>query len=126
MKDKFPKPLKGSVFYDNEKLYACLATHSITRGHSIVVWKKNVRDLHLLSNKDYDYLMDAVNFVRDAMLKTLKVSKVYLIYMDELKHVHWHLIPRYNKKGYDALSHKPKLLKNISLAKKIKNNLILK
>ena len=44
--------------------------------------------------------------------------------MDEAKHVHWHLIPRYNIKGYDILKHKPNKLKDFSLAEKIKNKLI--
>ena len=32
------------------------------------------------------------------------MKKVYLIYMDETQHVHWHLIPRYNEKGYDVIA----------------------
>jgi diadenosine tetraphosphate (Ap4A) HIT family hydrolase len=123
MKDKLPKPHKDSMIYEDRKLYACLASHPKTRGHSIVAWKKNVPDLRYLSDSDYDYLMDKVDQVRDALIKTLKIKKVYLVYLDEVKHVHWHLIPRYNERGYDVLAHKPKKLKNFSLAKKIKNNL---
>lgn len=126
MKTKLPKPKSGSIIYSDEKLYACLATHPISKGHTIVVWKKNISDLHLLSDRDYGFLMDTVDAVRNALLKTLKIKKVYLIYMDEIKHVHWHLVPRYNEKGYDVLMHKPKLLKDISLAKKIKINLKFK
>ena len=70
--------------------------------------------------------MDKVDEVRNALIKTLKVKKVYLLYMDEAKHVHWHLIPRYNIKGYNVLKHKPNKLKDFSLASKIKNNLVLK
>ena len=122
----FPKPIKKSVIYQNKKLYVCLANYPVTIGHTIVVWKNNIQDLHLLSKKDYEYLMDKVDEVRNALIKTLKVKKVYLIYMDEAKHVHWHLIPRYNIKGYDILKHKPNKLKDFSLAEKIKNNLVLK
>ncbi|MCK5025428.1 MAG: hypothetical protein KAS15_02475 [Nanoarchaeota archaeon] len=46
--------------------------------------------------------------------------------MDEANQVHWHLIPRYNKKGFDLLKHKPAKLKDFSLTKKIRSNLILK
>ncbi len=101
-------PKKGSVFYEDKKLYACLASHPLTRGHVVVVWKKDVSDLHLLWKRDYSHLMNIVDKVRNAMLKVLKIKKVYLIYMDEAKHVHWHLIPRYNEKGFDVLKHKPK------------------
>jgi len=119
----FPKPLKGSVIYEDKKLYACLATYPITRGHVIVIWKNNVSDLHLLSKKDYEYLMDKVEEIRNILLKTLKIKKIYLIYMDEAKHVHWHLVPRYNKKGYDIFKHKPSKLKDFSLVKNLENEL---
>ena len=89
----------------------------------IVVWKKPVTDLHLLSRKDYEYLMDRVDEARNALLKTLKLKKVYLIYMDEINHVHWHLVPRYNEKGYDVFEHKPTQLKDFSFAEKIRKNL---
>jgi len=120
------KPIKESLIYQDKKLYVCLATYPINKGHTIVIWNKNIKDLHLLSKKDYEYLMDKVDEVRNALIKTLKVKKVYLLYMDEAKHVHWHLIPRYNIKGYNVLKHKPNKLKDFSLASKIKNNLVLK
>jgi len=123
MHKDLPKPKKGAVFYEDKKLYACLVNYPITKGHVVVVWKKKVTDLHLLGKKDYEYLMDAVDIIRNAMLKILKIKKVYLIYMDEIKHVHWHLIPRYNKKGFNLLEEKPKKLKDVSLARELKINL---
>ena len=44
--------------------------------------------------------------------------------MDEARHVHWHLIPRYKKKGFDVFKHKAEVLRDFSLAKKIKKNLV--
>ena len=126
MKAKLPRPSSKSIVYKDEKLYVCLAIRPITKGHVIIVWKDNLSDLHLLSDRDYDYLMDTVYAVRNALMKTLKIKKVYLIYMDEIKYVHWHLVPRYDVKGYDVFLHKPKPLKDFSLAKKIKRNLVFK
>lgn len=116
----FPKPKKEALIYQDKKLYACLANYPITKGHVVVVWKKRVKDLHLLSKKDYEYLMNKVDEIRNAMLKALKLKKVYLMYLDEAKHVHWHLVPRYNVKGVNTLKHKPTKIKDYSLAKKIK------
>ncbi|MBI4918998.1 HIT family protein [archaeon] len=118
-----PKPFKNAIIYEDKKLYTCLSNFPIVKGHTVVVWRKQVKDLHLLSRKDYEYLMDKVDEVRDALLKTLNVKKVYLIYMDEAQHVHWHLIPRYNEKGFDVLKHQPGVLRNFSLAGKIRKNL---
>lgn len=85
-----------------------------------MVWKKPVADLHLLSEEEYEYLMDKVDQIRNTLMKALKVDKVYLIYMDEIKHVHWHLIPRYNLMGFNLLKHKPKRITSFELGKKLK------
>ncbi|MDP2641624.1 MAG: HIT family protein [Candidatus Yanofskybacteria bacterium] len=122
--DKLQKPLKDSVIYEDQHLYACLAKYPVTKGHTIVALKKVISDLRKLPDREYDYLMDTVFAVRNALLKTLKVKKVYLLYMDEAEHVHWHLIPRYKEKGFDLFQHKPKSLKEFSLAAKIKKNLV--
>ena len=124
--NRFINPSPKSIIYKDQKLYVCLAKYPITKGHTVIVWKKRIPDLRLLPERDYDYLMDTMNAVRNALLKTLKIKKVYLIYMDEVKHVHWHIVPRYNEKGYDVFLHKPKILKNFSLAKRIKKNLVFK
>ena len=90
----FPKPLPGAVIFDDLTVYACLANQPIAPGHVVVVWKKPVADIHLLSRSEFDHLMEIVDRVRTAMLATLKCEKVYLLYMDEIRHVHWHLVPR--------------------------------
>jgi histidine triad (HIT) family protein len=122
--EKLPVPPPEAIFLDNDKLYACLASFPITLGHTVVVWKKDVKDLHLLGRQDYELLMDTVDSVRSAMLNTLDIDKVYLMYMDEIDHVHWHLIPRYDEEGYNILEHKPDVLTDFSLAPKISANLI--
>ena len=126
MNSKLPKPSAKAMIYEDSFLYACLATHPIARGHVVIVWKKNVSDLRRLADRDYDYLMDTVNALRNAMLKSLKIKKVYLIYMDEARHVHWQLVPRYNEKGYNVFLHQPKVNKDFSLAQKIKQHLKFK
>lgn len=79
----------------------------------------------MLSRKDYLYLMEIVDKVRTAMLKTLKIKKVYLLYMDEANQVHWHLVPRYTKKGYEVFMNKPGKLKNFKLDDEIRKNLVI-
>ncbi|MEK7669266.1 MAG: HIT family protein [Patescibacteria group bacterium] len=114
-----PKPPPKSIIYDNEWLYVCLALFPITKGHVVVVWKKDMPDLHDLSDSEYDYLMEIVDIARDALLKTLNLEKVYLMYMDEVKQVHWHLVPRYNEQGFDVFSHEPKETHDFSLVSEV-------
>lgn len=96
----FPKPPPDSVVYEDKKLYVCLAAQPFAKAHTLVIWKKNVADLHSLSRQDYDHLMHAVEMTRDALLKVYRTKKVYLFYMDEFRHVHWHLIPRFHTTGF--------------------------
>ena len=124
MKSSLPEPFEEAIIYNDSKLYACLANYPVVKGHSVIVWKKLVSDLHLLSKKDYEYLMDKVDEIRNALLKTLNVEKVYLIYMDEANQVHWHLVPRFNEKGFNIFQHKPQKLRDFSLTQKIKENLV--
>lgn len=117
---KLLKPPYQAIIYEDRKVYAAFASYPIADGHVIVAWKKPVRDISLLSCKEYDHLMNVVDLVRDAMLKTLKVKKVYLMYMDEIKHVHWHLVPRYNIKGFTLLRHKPRRTTKFPQSEKLK------
>ena len=119
-----PKPHKSAIIYEDKKLYACLANFPIVNGHTVVVWKSKVADLHLLARKDYLHLMDVVDKVRTALLKTLNVKKVYLVYMDEENQVHWHLVPRYTQKGYAVFMKPTKRLRNFKLDDAIRQNLI--
>ncbi|MCL5004413.1 MAG: HIT family protein [Patescibacteria group bacterium] len=121
-----PKPYKNAIIYEDKKLYACLANEPIVDGHTVVVWKDKVADLHLLTRKNYEYLMERVNEIRNAMLKALRVEKVYLLYMDETKQVHWHLVPRYSKRGFVNLLQRPEKIKDFSLDNKIRKYLSIK
>ncbi|MBU1030046.1 MAG: HIT domain-containing protein [Nanoarchaeota archaeon] len=51
MQSKLPKPFDKAMIYENSKLYVCLANYPIVKGHTIIVWKESVTDLHLLSKK---------------------------------------------------------------------------
>ena len=91
-----------SIIYDNDFLYVCLALFPLTKGHTVVVWKKKAPDLEIL------------DVARDALLQVFKVEKVYLMYMDEVKQVHWHLVPRYNENGFNVFTHEPKKINDFS------------
>lgn len=113
-----PEPKAESVIYEDDKLYICLARFPITKGHIVLVWKEDKEDLHLLDRLDYLYLMDKVHLFRNKQLEILGVEKVYLLYMDEAKQVHWHLVPRYEEEGFNVFSHSPTEESDYSLAEK--------
>lgn len=111
-----------SYIYEDDDVYVCLASYPMTRGHTVVVWKDKKEDLHLLSQEEYVRLMVVVEKARNALLAALHVKKVYLMYMDEANQVHWHLVPRYNIKGYDVLKHQPHLSTHFELRDLVRKN----
>ncbi len=114
--DALPTPPKESILYEDDRVYVCLASYPMTKGHTMVVWKGDVKDIHSLSCDEYDYLMDIVDVARDTLLEALNVEKVYLLYMDEVKDVHWHLVPRYDEKGFNVFLHTPSRATDFPLA----------
>jgi diadenosine tetraphosphate (Ap4A) HIT family hydrolase len=116
-RENLPIPTQEAIVYENDFLYICCASYPITKGHLVVVWKEDAEDIHSLTRQEYELLMDSVQMARDAQLTLLGVKKVYLIYMDEAKQVHWHLVPRYKIIGFSIFSHSPKIAKKFPLAK---------
>jgi len=106
MNDIFQTP-KESIFYEDSRLYVALAYEPLTIGHTVVVWKEKIIDINKLNTEDYEYLMDVVGVARDTLREFYKTEKVYLMYLDEIGQVHWHLVPRYNEKGFNVLQHMP-------------------
>ncbi len=92
---EFEEPEEGLVFYESDKVRACLANNPAVEGHTIIEWiEEEVQDLNELSKQNYMYLMRVIYTVRQALLEVYKTDKVYLAYLDESFHVHWHLYPR--------------------------------
>ena len=48
MNDKLPEPDKRAIIYEDKKLYICLASFPIVKGHTVVVWKEAAADLSFL------------------------------------------------------------------------------
>ncbi len=107
--DTFETP-PASIFFEDNHVYVALAHHAIAEGHTVVVWKGDAEDISDLSSNDYEYLMDVIDVARDSLKELYGVEKVYLLYFDEARHVHWHLVPRYEEKGFAALKHEPTVL----------------
>lgn len=119
---KFAKGPKNLIIYEDKALFVCLASKPFAKAHTLVVWKDNVADLHSLGHADYAHLMRIVERTRNALLRTFKTDKVYLFYMDEYRHVHWHLLPRFKAKGFNIVLHPPKKNVDAKVVEEIRKN----
>ncbi len=122
--EDLPNPPKEAIYYEDEKLYVCLASFPITKGHSVVVWKERKEDLQKLNKEEYEHLMNVVDMTRNVLRDFFSLEKAYLLYLDEIQHVHWHVVPRYDEQGLNMLVHSP--LENIDFsdASKLKDLII--
>jgi len=120
----FDEPKEGTVFYEDKKVRACLAFDPITKGHSILEWKEHFEDLNDLSLEDYNYLMNIVYKVRSVLKEVYNVPRVYIAYLDESHHVHFHFFPRKEDdiKGFQLMCcKKPKESIDFSMVPKLKS-----
>ena len=112
---------KDSIIFEDNKIVVALAFEPFTKGHCVVIWRNGEKDINRLNVEDYEYLMDAVDVTRDTLRKFYNLEKVYLMYLDESNWVHWHLIPRYDEKGFNILNHKPERINDFQDVKELKN-----
>lgn len=111
---------KNSIFFEDVRVIVALAFEPLTKGHSVVIWKEVREDIHELNTEDYEYLMDVVEVTRDSLRKMYGVEKVYVMYLDEVNWVHWHLVPRYDEKGFNVLKHTPETIHDFEDAEELR------
>lgn len=117
-RNNFPKPIEGSVFYDNAGIYACLAFNPKVEGHTIVALNndRDIEDINSLSLSEYLNFMKVVFVVRKALMEVFSTDKVYMAYLDESRHVHIHLFPRKpsSEEGFNLMCKPEGELKDLS------------
>lgn len=99
----FCKIIKGEIpshkVYENENIIAFLDANPTSKGHTLVVPKEHVENLHEASGMDYmwDALVDVSNAVKDAFgAEGLNISQNNgEIAGQEVMHLHFHVTPRY-------------------------------
>jgi diadenosine tetraphosphate (Ap4A) HIT family hydrolase len=66
------------------------------RGRCVVAYKDHVNELFELSDEDRNAFMKDVTHVTKAMSKAFNAVKINMgAYSDKLKHLHFHLAPKY-------------------------------
>jgi histidine triad (HIT) family protein len=94
----FTKMVKGEIpchkVYEDDLTLAFLDIFPITRGHALVIPKKQVEDLWDLPDDDYQAVLATVKKVALRLQKVLQPAKVGLKVMGtDVPHAHVHVIP---------------------------------
>lgn len=122
--EEFPGPKKGSIFYEDEKTYACLAFEPIVDGHAVVAVKRNdIDDIGKLPKEERSHLLKLVfEAARPALIECYQVEKVYVVYIDETRHPHFHLYPSRKKdgEGFGLMTRQHKELTDFSMISRLR------
>ena len=109
----FCKIVEGSLpshkVFENDDCYAFLDIFPASRGHTLVIPKKHVRDIHEADALTYSKVAAAAKAVADLLAATLGSEGTTVFQMSReagwqtVLHLHMHVIPRWKDDGL----HKP-------------------
>lgn len=94
----FTRIIKGELpchkVYEDDRVFAFLDIHPITRGHVLAVSKVQIDEFQDLDEADYTALMNAVKKIAMRQKDVLGVSRVGLQVIGvDIPHAHVHVIP---------------------------------
>lgn len=79
--------------YEDDKTFAFLDIHPETKGHTLVVPKKEVDKIYELPDADYEALMATVKKLSQHMEKRLGKRTLWKVIGTDVPHAHVHLLP---------------------------------
>ena len=97
MSSIFTKIINGEIpsykIYEDDKTYAFLDIHPETKGHTLVVPKKEVDKIYDLEDEDFKALMNTVKKLSKHMEKILGTRIIWKVVGTDVPHAHVHLMP---------------------------------
>ena len=97
MSSIFTKIIRGEIpsykVYEDEKTYAFLDIHPESRGHVLVVPKREVDRVYDLPDEDYVALMRTVRKLARRMEDVLGERVILKVIGTDVPHAHVHLVP---------------------------------
>ncbi len=93
----FTKIINGEIpcykIYEDDKTFAFLDIHPETKGHTLVVPKKEVDKLYDLEDEDYFAVMNTARKLSSHMEKVLGARTLWKVVGTDVPHAHIHLMP---------------------------------
>ena len=97
MSSVFTKIINGEIpcykIYEDDKTFAFLDIHPSTKGHTLVIPKKEVDKIYDLEDEDYQALMATAKKLSKNMEKVLGVRTLWKVVGTDVPHAHVHLEP---------------------------------
>ena len=97
MSSIFSKIIAGEIpcykIYEDDKTFAFLDIHPETKGHTLVIPKKEVDKIYDLSDEDYKALMETVKKLSKHLEDKLGARILWKVVGTDVPHAHVHLMP---------------------------------
>lgn len=119
--------IPGNIVYEDENVIAFLDANPVSKGHTLVVPKKHVENIH--GAEGMEYLMDALVKVSDALDEAFNPEGIKIAQNNgemagqEVFHLHFHVTPIYNGDELEITYNRSELEKGDLIADKISENL---
>lgn len=116
MKNIFEKIIDNEIhsykIYEDEFLIAILDINPVSYGHTLLIPKKRIENF--INNKeDMSYFMKKLQELSCFIKEKLKADGITIItnnyYGQEIKHLHFHIIPRYEGDKFDNIFSKKEI-----------------
>lgn len=97
MSSVFTKIINGEIpaykIYEDDKTLAFLDIHPESKGHTLVIPKKEVDKIYDLEDEDYEALMRTVKKLSSHLEKALGARILWKVVGTDVPHAHVHLMP---------------------------------
>ena len=99
--------ISSKIVYEDDKFIAFLDLTQTTKGHTLVVPKRHSKNIYELNDEDAKEAMYVAKKVALMLKKTFNPIGMNVVNNNErplqsVEHFHIHLIPRYEKDGFDV------------------------
>ncbi|MHA1944940.1 MAG: HIT family protein [Candidatus Hodarchaeales archaeon] len=129
----FCKIIAGEIpsvkLYEDEKTIAFLDIYPVAKGHTLIIPKNHSATLYDISIEDAEAVGATVSRVAKTVKKVLKCDGVNVYQgneraaMQEIFHVHFHVIPRFEDDGIVFMAQKSELQEDPEITSKLREML---
>lgn len=119
--------IPGNIIYESDDVVAFLDANPVSKGHTLVVPKKHVEDIH--GAEEMQYMWDALVKVSDAVEQAFDLEGINIAQNNgeaagqEVFHLHFHVTPVYTGDELEITYNRSELENSDEIAGKIAENL---
>lgn len=109
--DIIERTIPADIVFETDAILAFLDIRPVTKGHTLVIPKRSARDIFSLEEEDAAHLMQALVIVSRAVREATEAPAVNVISNNgfeagqEVLHLHFHIIPRFQRGEFQPLPH---------------------